>query len=106
MSDDFYARLPVLQHFADITDPTPYTPIPGDWLVLVADVEGSTAAVQAGRYRDGDLVHDLYISDHAVVTYPAHERMGQQVHFIDSTEGGYATAAALKRCTLHLATAA
>ncbi len=56
MSDDFYARLPALQHFADITNPNHYTPLPDDWLVVVTDVEGSTAAVQAGRYRDVNYV--------------------------------------------------
>ncbi|MEM1041863.1 MAG: DUF3095 domain-containing protein [Bacteroidota bacterium] len=56
MSDDFYARLPPLQHFADITDPARYTPLPDDWLVVVTDVEGSTAAVQAGHYRDVNYV--------------------------------------------------
>ena len=50
--DDFYARLPTLAHFADGTDPARYTALPPTWTVLVADVEGSTAAVQAGRYRD------------------------------------------------------
>ena len=50
--DDFYARLPTLAHFADGTDPERYTALPPTWTVLVADVEGSTAAVQAGRYRD------------------------------------------------------
>ncbi len=56
MIDDFYARLPVLQRFADITDPVHYTPVPDEWLVVVTDVEGSTEAVEAGRYRDVNYV--------------------------------------------------
>ena len=50
--DTFYARLPTLHDFAEVTDPARYTALPREWTVLVADVEGSTEAVQAGRYRD------------------------------------------------------
>ena len=55
-TDDFYARLPTLHHFADVTDASRYAAMPASWTVLVADVEGSTAAVEAGRYREVNYV--------------------------------------------------
>ncbi len=55
-SSSYYAGLPTLDHFADITDPSRYAPLPDDWRVVVTDVEGSTEAVAAGRYRDVNYV--------------------------------------------------
>jgi len=48
----FYAALPVFDRFADVHDPARYSPVPLDWDVVVTDVEGSTKAIEAGRYKD------------------------------------------------------
>lgn len=47
---------PVLGELADWADQTAFLPVPDDWVVLVADVRGSRAAVRAGRYRDVNTV--------------------------------------------------
>ena len=51
-TDDFYARLPTLQEFSQVTEAARYAALPNTWTVLVVDVEDSTTAVRAGRYRD------------------------------------------------------
>ena len=51
-SEGFYADLPAFTRFADVHDPARYVPAPKDWDVVVTDVEGSTKAIEAGRYKD------------------------------------------------------
>jgi hypothetical protein len=52
----FYTDLPVRERFRDVTDPAAYAPVPPGWHVAVTDVEGSTQAIGAGRYREVNLV--------------------------------------------------
>ena len=56
MTTDFYAHLPAVDDFAAITDPRQYVAVPPDWHVVITDVEGSTQAVEAGRYRAVNFV--------------------------------------------------
>ena len=56
MSADFYASLPTVARFDRLVDDDAYTPLPGDWTVVLTDVIGSTEAVKAGRYRDVNYV--------------------------------------------------
>ena len=49
---DFYARLPVFDHFSDLTDPGRYMPVPDDWVLGLSDIVRSTAAIRAGRYKE------------------------------------------------------
>ena len=44
----FYAELPVLTEFSEVTRPERFAPLPSDWHVATCDVRNSTAAVQAG----------------------------------------------------------
>lgn len=46
-----YDDLPIFDRFERVSDPAVYAPLPDDWLVGVADVVKSTAALQAGRYK-------------------------------------------------------
>ncbi|MEM0962440.1 MAG: DUF3095 domain-containing protein [Bacteroidota bacterium] len=62
MPADFYACLPAVHRFQRLADADAYTPIPTDWTVVLTDVIGSTAAVQAGRYRDVNYVGAASIS--------------------------------------------
>lgn len=55
-SHDFYARLPALSSFLDVTDLAKYHPAPDDWSLVVTDVQGSTVAIEAGRYKDVNAV--------------------------------------------------
>jgi len=52
----FYASLPVLTEFGDVSRPESYTPLPDDWHVVMCDVRNSTAAVEAGRYKNVNTV--------------------------------------------------
>ncbi|QRM28609.1 DUF3095 domain-containing protein [Microvirga sp. VF16] len=49
---DFYARLPVFDHFSQLTDPGLYMPVPDDWVLGLSDIVRSTAAIAAGRYKE------------------------------------------------------
>lgn len=48
----FYARLPVFSRFYQLTDPGLYAPLPEDWVLGLSDIVHSTAAIQAGRYKE------------------------------------------------------
>jgi hypothetical protein len=47
----FYAALPVFDSFARLTDPTIYAPLPDSWVLGLADIVKSTAAIEAGQYK-------------------------------------------------------
>src|SRR5437764_2475187 len=52
---DFYAGVPVLTRFEDITEPGRYLPLPDDWVLGLADVVSSTAAIAAGGYKSVNM---------------------------------------------------
>ncbi|MFK8002841.1 MAG: DUF3095 domain-containing protein [Polyangiales bacterium] len=54
MSNDdlFYEDLAPLADFGDVADPSHYAPAPANWLLVITDVEGSTKAIEEGRYKD------------------------------------------------------
>ncbi|MDX6768416.1 MAG: DUF3095 family protein [Elusimicrobiota bacterium] len=57
MDDDrFYDDLPLFADFRAVTDDRAFRPLPKAWKVVVADVEGSTRFVEAGRYKDVNTV--------------------------------------------------
>ncbi|MBM6584002.1 DUF3095 domain-containing protein [Microvirga sp. BT689] len=49
---DFYDRLPVFDHFSQLLDPALYMPVPDNWELGLSDIVSSTAAIQAGRYKE------------------------------------------------------
>ena len=49
--DDFYTSLPMFRDFTEVMDPSLFTPLPGDWVVGVADVVQSTKAIAENRYK-------------------------------------------------------
>ena len=51
-SAQFYRNLPLLAGFSDVTDLANYVPAPDDWSLVISDVQGSTKAIEAGRYKD------------------------------------------------------
>jgi len=53
---DFYRDLAAFEQFEAVTDLARYTPVPQDWLVVIADIRGSTPAIAAGRYKDVNMV--------------------------------------------------
>jgi hypothetical protein len=49
--DDFYGRLAVFSDFAQLTDPEIYQSLPDGWVIGLADIVQSTAAIGSGRYK-------------------------------------------------------
>ena len=49
--DDFYANLPVFRDFTHVMDPGVFRPVPGDWVIGMADVVQSTKAIAENRYK-------------------------------------------------------
>jgi Protein of unknown function (DUF3095) len=52
----FYRDMKVLPSFDEATNGEFHSPLPDDWWVVVADVMGSTKAIEAGRYKDVNTV--------------------------------------------------
>ena len=55
-SDLFYNELVPFSDFAEFVDFKAYEPVPDDWIVMIADVRGSTRAIEEGRYKDVNMV--------------------------------------------------
>lgn len=55
-SSQFYQSIPPFHDFNRLTDAGLYRRVPGDWTVVLTDVKGSTAAIEAGRYKDVNRV--------------------------------------------------
>jgi len=51
-NEQFYAQLPEIAQFDDVVSASLHQPAPESWHVVISDVRGSTAAIEAGRYRD------------------------------------------------------
>lgn len=62
VSASFYARLPAFTEFAGVADKGGYAPVPDEWIVCIADILQSTAAIAAGRYKDVNMVGVAVIS--------------------------------------------
>jgi len=53
MGDEtFFQDLPPLTSFSDVPDPAVYRQAPDSWCLVITDVQGSTKAIEAGRYKD------------------------------------------------------
>jgi hypothetical protein len=52
---DFYANVPVFTRFEEVTDARLYVPLPDDWLLGLADVRSSTAAIARGGYKSVNM---------------------------------------------------
>ncbi len=61
-TDTFYADLDVVETFEMLADPDTYRSLPDDWVVGMADIEGSTAAIDSGRYKVVNTVGAAVIS--------------------------------------------
>jgi Protein of unknown function (DUF3095) len=53
---NFYHDLPVLESFAEAIETDRHAPVPGDWWIVIADVMGSTKAIEAGAYKKVNTV--------------------------------------------------
>ena len=55
-TENFYQDLPAIDHFADLSDPSVYHPLPQDWSVAVSDVKDSTGMIGKGKYKQVNLI--------------------------------------------------
>lgn len=53
---DFYRALPALASFAEAAQGRLQADLPKDWWIVIADVAGSTKAIEAGAYKDVNTV--------------------------------------------------
>ena len=82
MSEDlFYTELPSFDKFTDLTNEGFYKPLPEDWCVVVTDIEGSTKAIEAGRYKDVNLVGA------ATIAAARNALSGQDIPFVFGGDG-------------------
>lgn len=86
---DFYAALPTSADFSRLGDPAAYVPLPDDWVVGVADIVRSTAAIEAGAYKQINTVAA------AVIAAIANGLSGKDFPFVFGGDGaGFALPAA------------
>ncbi len=55
-SNLFYNGLAPFHDFAEFVEFDAYEPVPDDWIVMIADVQGSTRAIEEGHYKDVNMV--------------------------------------------------
>ena len=55
-TSEFYLSLKPFIEFARVADLDNYTVAPEDWYVIIADVKGSTLAIEEGRYKEVNMV--------------------------------------------------
>jgi len=60
--DNFYADLPPFIGFDQITEQEHFHTAPDSWWLVITDIEGSTAAIAAGRYKEVNLIGAAGIS--------------------------------------------
>ena len=53
---DFYRHLPAIHSFEEATQSLTHVDVPHDWWIVVADVIGSTKAIEAGAYKKVNTV--------------------------------------------------
>ncbi len=55
-SNNFYRNLTSISSFAEATEGRLHTDVPSDWWIVIADVIGSTKAIEAGAYKNVNTV--------------------------------------------------
>lgn len=53
---EFYEALASFDDFSSVHDLRLFTPAPDDWAVVIADIRGSTKAIEEGRYKDVNMI--------------------------------------------------
>lgn len=55
-TEHFYAELPAIDNFLSAIDADNLVSVPSDWYIVIADIKGSTEAIEAGRYKEVNLL--------------------------------------------------
>lgn len=53
---DFFEKLEAFADFHQAFDPARYSRLPSDWLVAVCDIQGSTAGIESGKYKEINMI--------------------------------------------------
>ena len=53
---NFYEQVPSFDDFHEAFNAERYQSAPGDWVIAIADIQGSTAAVRDGKYKQVNMV--------------------------------------------------
>jgi hypothetical protein len=77
----FYEGLPVFRDFSCVADETLFHPLPGDWVVGVADVAQSTKAIRENRYKAVNM------AGAAVIAAVANALKGRDFPFVFGGDG-------------------
>jgi len=97
-TDGFYENLPLFRDFTAVMDPALFSPLPGDWVVGVADVVQSTKAIAENRYKAVNM------AGAAVIVAVTNAMAGRDFPFVFGGDGASfavpADAAALARQAL------
>lgn len=81
-SDGFYRDLIPFEEFGGVAEFGAYAPVPDDWIAVTADVEGSTRAIEQGRYKAVNMVGA------AVITACLRVAEGLDLPFVFGGDGG------------------
>ena len=80
-------RIPVLDHFSEVADPSRYIPLPADWVICLSDVTNSTSAVEAGKYKSVNL------AGAGTISAVSNALSGELSHYVFGGDGaGFAVA--------------
>ena len=79
--DRFYSSLPIFRDFTHVMDPTLFRPLPGDWMVGLADVVQSTKAIAENRYKAVNM------AGAAVIVAVTHAMAGRDFPFVFGGDG-------------------
>src|SRR4029079_15811727 len=78
---DFYESLPVFREFTQVADEACFWPLPGDWIIGVADVQQSTRAIRENRYKAVNM------AGAAVIASIANALKGRDFPFVFGGDG-------------------
>lgn len=56
MSKNFYLDLPAFKTFNEFTLDNHYSLVPNDWTIIISDIQGSTQAINEGRYKEVNTI--------------------------------------------------
>lgn len=56
MATDFFINIPEVTQFIGVVDDRNFVPAPESWIIVVADIRSSTAAVASGKYKDVNMM--------------------------------------------------
>jgi hypothetical protein len=56
LSENFYLTMTTFDDFSEVANLNHYETAPNHWFVVIADIKGSTSAIEEGRYKDVNMI--------------------------------------------------